>query len=174
MDILHIERMLILLIEFHKYQDVNIARLKHLYRCSIVDEALKKNLNVPENEYILLAEQNFYADIRDLFNNLGTLFVWEENDVYLSALRIEQYCDGLLVTWLETDPDFRRKGNGRRLLISTIRELKNNSALKIYAHIHKGNHASIALHLSCGFEKISNSAKLLDGSVLPNMQTYCC
>ena len=96
--------------------------------------------------------------------------IWEAEGRYVSALRLEPYRDGLLLEALETAPDQRRKGYGRRLILSVLEQFPG---VKIYSHVHKRNLPSLAIHEKCGFRRISEQAVYIDGSVNSRACTLC-
>ena len=66
------------------------------------------------------AEQDFYQYLSDVFFHQENSFyaVWTNNGVYVSALRIEPYMDGVLLCALETALNSRRNGYARKLISS--------------------------------------------------------
>ena len=125
----------------------------------------------PDNYSTVLAEQEFYAYLRQCFFTLPSAryFLWEEQGRKVSALRCEGYRDGLLLTALETAPDCRGKGYATSLLKAVLQYLGKG---KIYVHIHRSNEASLTVHQRCGFVKIKSGARLLDGSYSREYDTY--
>ena len=95
--------------------------------------------------------------------------IWVEKDVYVSALRLEPYEDGLLLEALETAPAYRRKGYAEKLMRAVQMEFPQ----KIYSHVSKKNTASLAVHKKCGFRQVLDYAKYIDGSVVRNAVTLC-
>ena len=120
---------------------------------------------------IVLAEREFYAYLRQCFFTLPSAryFVWEEQGRAVSAVRCEAYSDGVLLTALETAPEYRRKGCATALLQAVLLQLGQE---KVYVHIRQDNKASLAVHLRCGFAKVKSGARLLDGSYSRNYDTY--
>ena len=118
------------------------------------------------------AEQDFYAYLRDdFFRTRGAAYgVWEIGGVYVSALRLEPYRDGLLLTALETRPDQRGKGYAKDLVSQAVAA----AGQTVYSHVGKKNTASLRVRLACGFEKISDSALYLDGSADSRCMTLRC
>jgi RimJ/RimL family protein N-acetyltransferase len=116
------------------------------------------------------AEQEFSDYLRrDFFSVKGAFYcIWTENGVYLSALRMEPYKDGILLCALETKPSARSKGYATALLKAALNEVD----LPVYSHIRKGNRASVAVHRACGFRLQHEGARFLDGSVSSNSNTY--
>ncbi len=84
---------------------------------------------------------------------------------YVSALRLERFEDGFLLSGLQTAPHHRNKGYGSRLLQDVLASLCQQDRLPVYSHIHKKNKISLRLHCTAGFCIISDYAKLLDGTV---------
>lgn len=126
---------------------------------------------LPENRQILNAEQSFYQYLKEsFFPTKGAVYaIWEEGGIYISALRLEPYEDGLLLEALETAPAYRRKGYAEKL----IRSVQGNFPQKMYSHISKRNAPSLAVHEKCGFRKVLDYARYIDGSVARNAVTLC-
>lgn len=98
----------------------------------------------------------------------GAVYCLSEGSVYVSALRLEPYRDGSLLTALETAPEHRGRGYAQKLLMGVMEQVDG----KIYSHIDNRNRASLAVHKACGFEKILDYAAYLDGSVSTRAGTY--
>lgn len=128
-------------------------------------------LGEPEGYRPVLAEQEFYAYLRQCFFTLPSAryFLWEEQDRAVSAVRCEGYRDGILLTALETAPDCRGKGYATSLLKAVLQYLGKG---KVYVHIERTNEASLAVHRRCGFVKIKSGARLLDGSYSREFHTF--
>lgn len=121
----------------------------------------------PRGLALEMAEQDFRQYLREVFfPTPGTLCaIWEVDGKYVSALRLEPYRDGFLVTGLETAPEQRRKGYGGALLQALLESLADQGPVKVYSHVHKRNIASRKTHEKCGFREISDCAVYLNGSV---------
>lgn len=119
------------------------------------------------------AEQDFYQYLRDAFFSVKDAFyaVWCVENQYVSAVRAEPYRDGMLLEALETAPQYRRKGYATKLLSAVIPAVRETGYAKLYAHVSKQNLASLSVHEKCGFSKLSNSAVLIDGSVMNSYLT---
>ncbi len=131
------------------------------------------NAASPDDAMPMNAEQNFYAGLRDFFSVPGAFYaVWAPEKRYKAALRIEPYAGGLLLSCLATAPQERRKGYATALMKAVLTHLKASAPVRLYSHIALANKASLAVHKACGFRMLSESARLLDGSVLPEMATY--
>ena len=128
--------------------------------------------NAEKDGGILQAEQDFYQYLREcFFPTPGAMYaIWQEDGEYISALRLEPYKDGLLLAALETAPEYRRRGFAQKLLLAVLTELVGT---KIYSHVSKRNLPSLAVHEACGFQKISDFAAYIDGSVDHRAVTLC-
>lgn len=154
--------------------------LKEIAFSALMDVYMESNLenseefwpDLPESTRLLRAEQEFYQYLREsFFPAEGAVYaIWQEDGRYVSALRLEPYRDGLLLEALETAPLQRRKGYAKKLLKAVQAYLSEQSAVKVYSHVGKKNTASLAVHEKCGFQRISEQAVYIDGSV----NSYCC
>lgn len=123
--------------------------------------------------YSLQEEMEFEDYLRQVFfRTEGAVYcAWEQNGRYVSALRLEPYEDGMILAGLETAPDARGRGYATALIRGVMERLVNG---RVYAHIHHGNTASIKVHQRCGFRKIADHARFLDGSVSTAAGTFLC
>ena len=114
------------------------------------------------------AEERMLSYLReDFFSIRGAVCaLWEVEGRYVSALRLEPYKDGYLITAVETAPQDRRKGYAKALLQAVI----NHFGGPVYSHIEKSNKPSLNLHQTCEFTLCADSAVLLDGTVTSR---YC-
>ena len=125
-----------------------------------------------ENLRILYAEQDFYNYLVEFFKERSARYaVWEHEGSYMSALRIERYSDGLLLSALETLPSHRRKGFASSLIAATLKYLRTDGRGILYSHVNKRNFASLNGHKKCGFEIISDRAVYLDGTTVTEAYT---
>lgn len=117
-----------------------------------------------------LAEQAFYDYLHDVFfPTPGARYaVWIAGNQYVSALRLEPYGDGFLLEGLETIPGCRGRGYASKL-ISAVQE---RIAQPVYSHVDKRNVPSLAVHHSCGFRILRDSAVLVDGTVSSRACTF--
>lgn len=125
-----------------------------------------------ESEFrqLALAEEEAYAQLEAFFAQTGARqYVFCVDGEYRCAARVEPYRDGWLLTALTTAPHRRRQGYA----IALLREITRRHR-RVYAHIHRKNEASIAVHRKCGFAKLRDSAVLLDGTATMAMATYFC
>lgn len=126
----------------------------------------------PEGRQIALAEQEFYQYLQQVFFRTkdARYLILEEDNRYISALRLEPYQDGLLLEALETAPAYRQKGYGAHLMQAAIETV---GTTKVYSHVAKRNTASLRTHEKCGFVKILDHAVYADGSVNDVCCTLC-
>ena len=124
---------------------------------------------MPLKEALFQAEQDFYAYMTQELLTTENAFcaLWGD---YEAMLRMEPFLDGYLLTGLASLPSVRRRGIATKLLQQTLTMLPD--ATKIYSHVDKDNIPSVAFHEKFGFQCISNSAKMLDGSLLHNFWTF--
>ncbi len=124
--------------------------------------------------YGLEKETEFYNYLRGCFfdTNDGVYCLWEEEGVYVSALRLEPYKDAMILAGLETAPNYRCRGFATLLVTEVLDWLDKQHILKVYSHIHRSNQPSVSVHLRCGFRKVNDCAVFLDGSASSKFGTY--
>lgn len=161
-----------MLLVFEKLRDMCFSGLMAVYEESNRENGEEFWPDMEQNQRVIRAEQEFYQYLRQVFfsTELARYYVWEEQGVYLSALRLEPYRDGMLLEALETHPAYRRMGYAARM-IRAVQEACPN--LKIYSHVGKRNKASLITHERCGFRRISDQAVYADGSVNSRSYTLC-
>jgi len=119
-------------------------------------------------EQLRLGEEMFRESVFAFLRiNGAALALWSDSGRCNSALRLEPYLDGLLLSCLETAPEDRGKGAAAALLDAVL----ENSRCKIYSHVHKDNTISLKLHLNAGFSVFSDYSSLLDGTVTHSYYT---
>lgn len=150
--------------------ELPFGNLMDIYAQSNCEKAHQRFDETDEHS-IALAEQEFYGYLRQCFFTRpeSRYFLWYVGDRAVSAVRCESYGDGVLLTALETAPNCRGNGYAKALLKEAVQFLNKEN---VYVHIHRSNEASVAVHLACGFEKIKNGARMLDGSYCPDYDTY--
>lgn len=155
-----------------KLAELNFDKLMQIYAEAIEENGREFYPNVDRFESILRARDDFYQYLREVFFPVRGAFyaILVEDGVYMSALRMEPYRDGLLLEAVETAPQYRKKGYATVLLKHVLGSLGRS---RVYSHVSKNNLASIRLHTSCGFEKVSDSAAYIDGSVSTRACTFC-
>lgn len=151
-----------MLLFFESADDLDLAQLSRIYKESLGNGSSFKST------------QDFYNYFQyDFFSISNTACaVWEENGEYISALRLEPYHGGLLITGIETLPEQRGNGIAGKLMRAVLEHLKSTGIRRIYSHIHSKNIPSIRLHRDCGFSLAFDYAVFLDGSVSQWYDTY--
>lgn len=157
---------------FNNLHDIDFRQLMDVYAETNIMNGTERYGRYSENLRILYAEQDFYNYLCLFFKeNSARYAVWERDGVYMAALRIEHYADGLIMSALETAPEHRCKGCASLLIKSTIRYLKTLGKGMLYSHINKSNYASLLVHKRCGFRVISEEAEYLDGTIVRDAYT---
>ena len=124
-------------------------------------------------EQIRLSELDFLSYLRDsFFAKQGTVYmIWQVDNRYVSALRLEPNRDGLLLEALETLPEERRKGYAISLIAAVQEWLRDSGKSKLYSHVSKKNVPSLKTHMHCGFEVYLDYAVYSDGRLNQNAYT---
>ena len=153
---------------FHSLNSIHFSKLMHVY-----SESNRKNADIqfPQEERnlaLMQVEQDFYQYLKQCFFTTHGAFyaVWQQSDVYVSALRVEPFQDGMLITGLETAPEHRRCGYAVQLIGAVADILRQQGLHCIYSHVDKQNHPSLKAHLACGFDRVLEHAVYIDGSVV--------
>lgn len=125
------------------------------------------------NVGMIYAEQDFYAYIRDVFLKTEGAFygIMEMHGMYVCAVRVEPYLDGMLIAGLETMPSCRSRGFAYELLSEVGAYLVDCGCTAVYSHIHKDNFSSLRVHEKCGFTCLREDAVLIDGTISYDMRT---
>lgn len=160
-----------MLLTCSRFDQLNLDELMQVYIEDNIENGAAHYPNESEKMQLQLAELDFEEYLRrDFFVAVNArYYVWEEKGKYISALRLEPYKDGLLLCALETRPDCRCMGYAKQLIYQVL----SLTELPVYSHISKRNIASIHAHINCGFQKLREGAKYLDGSVNMKSDTYC-
>lgn len=129
-----------------------VSRLFDVYAESMADLSTsfssKRDMHASYREFL----EGFVSDPGHL------VLVEEDGGVWKSGLRAVSFGDGRwFVEAVETDPDARRQGYGRLLLIHASEHLRSLGAQEITCCIYESNVASRRLHAGCGFSATSES-----------------
>lgn len=145
-------------------RQLSFSALMEVYAGSNLEKAREEYFREPEAVGLRLAEEDFYGYLsRVFFTEQGSVYaIWVEKERYVSALRLERWQNGLLVTGLETAPDCRGRGYAGMLIRAVLEKYPGEN---IYSHVHRENKASLAVHEHCGFQRILEYSRYLDGSV---------
>jgi len=157
-----------------KLDELKFGQLMAVYEEGNRENGQELYPDLSAGEQMLRTEQDFYQYLRDDFFKAeeAAYYLWQINNSYVSALRLEKYRDGLLLEALETIPDKRGEGYASSL-IRAVQQLPELAGRKIYSHVGKWNEASLKTHKRCCFEIISDRAVYVDGSVNDRCYTLC-
>ena len=144
-------------------EELDFCALMEVYDEGNKENALKFWPEKSPEERTALALESYYEYLRDGFygESQGTYYIYEETGVYMAALRLESFEDGMLLEALETRPDARQKGFATKL-IKEVQALLP-SGTRVYSHVSKSNAASIAVHRACDFEIVCDWVICDDG-----------
>ena len=147
---------------YHDLNSLSFSKLADVYEESNRNNADRRYPEIDRNAAYLCAEQDFYGFLSEVFYRTEGAYyaVLEEQGSYCSAVRVEPYQDGFLLSGLETAPKCRRKGYGTAL----ISEVLSSVGYPVYSHVEKDNIPSLNLHKACGFTIVQNDAIYLDGT----------
>lgn len=150
---------------FFKLKELDFEQLMAVYEEGNMENAAEFFPDAPPAVQLERAKQAFEDYLReDFFRVSGAFYaVWEDAGEYVSALRLEPYGDGWLLEALETRPCRRKKGYAVKLITAALERFPKGT--HVYSHVGKRNTASMATHLRCGFEKVQDYAKYVDGTV---------
>ena len=162
-----------MLLIINRFSELNYSKLMNVYLEYIINAGKEHYPYFSDEEQRFHAEFDFYHYLNSVFFRQPNSFyaIWEDGGEYKAALRLEPYCDGLLLCALETAPEARQHGFATSLIESVLRYLREQNIGTIYSHVSKTNIPSMKVHLKCGFQITGNHAVHLDGSVLRNSYT---
>lgn len=154
-----------------KIHQLDFSKLMEIYIEGNQENGALLCRDMSPNQQLLQAEQAFYQYLTgSYFQTQGAMYaIWTEQGQYISALRLEPFLDGLLLEALETAPAFRRQGYGMKL----IQAVQKAYPQKIYSHVSKRNIPSLRIHEKCGFCRVLDYARYIDGSVSQTAVTLC-
>ena len=161
-----------MLIIARSMRELSFGKLMEVYREGNLEKGRELWPEESPARQMALAEQDFYQYLQQVFfkTDGAAYLIWEEDHIYASALRLEPYRDGLLLTALETIPEMRRLGYGKRIVMEALKE---TGGTKIYSHVGKKNLASLQTHEACGCVRMQDFAVYADGSVDNKAWTLC-
>lgn len=154
-----------------KFSELDFDKLMTIYEETNRRDAAQRHPQESEYRSLAMAESDFRQYLMEtFFRTKGAYYaIWEHDGTWVSALRMEPYRDGVLLTALETAPEYRGRGFGRSLVTAVLAQCE----VPVYSHVEKKNAASLHVHKKCGFQVILDYAVYLDGSVLPGSFTMC-
>lgn len=161
-----------MLIVVKNMRELNFSALMEIYVEGNLENGQDQWPEETPERKLFLAEEAFQQYLWEIFfPTPGALYaVWCVEGRYVSALRLEPYRDGLLMEALETAPEHRRKGYASALLEAVLDQLVPG---KLYSHVSKRNLPSLRTHEKMGFQRISEQAVYIDGSVNDRCCTLC-
>lgn len=155
-------------------RELDFYKLTRVYEQSIRNDGALFYPSLSPERQIICAEQDFYNYLNVFFSdNISFCALWHEDENYMSAMRMEPYRDGFLISGLETLPEARGRGYACKLLRTTVNYLINNGSSRVYSHVDKRNIPSLSVHKKAGFCIISDCARYVDGSVTHQSYTLC-
>lgn len=163
-----------MLVVIRSMRDLRFGELMRVYEQSNLEQGRLKWPDEPEGQQMAQAEQDIYGYLRQCLFTLpgAAVCVWQVEGQYVSALRLEPWKNGMLLTGLETAMDQRGKGYANALIRAVQEQLAQQGKVRLYSHIRKVNAASIHVHEKCGFRLFRDHAVFLDGSVDRRSSTY--
>ena len=157
-----------------KAQELDICKLRDVYAESLGDLVSPGDNQFGGNTHALRKQEQFYSDIYAFLKVSHAFYgIWTEDGNYVSAVRVEQFSDGMLLSGLETTPKYRGQGFAKNLVEAVAEYLKQIGITKLYSHVSKNNCASLSVHRACGFEVVGDTATFLDGSASSCYVTLC-
>lgn len=150
---------------------INKEIVKNLY--AIYTESMQENLQ--NGQYRNMQEMlcDYEVFLKDFTAKPNQLVIVEnQNDVWVSALRaIETKPSHWHIEAVETRPDSRQQGYGKKLLKHTLEYLTKRGMKSADCSIAKSNIASKKLHTHCGFV-CTNQSPNYNGQSSKNTQIY--
>lgn len=146
-----------MLLEFTTMTDDQAMRMIR----SIYTEGCRENAQLewrhPDTSDLAAAiaaeEQDFLEFVREfLSEERNRYYVLEENDEWVSALRLTHIDDFYYLEALETAENHRKEGCAVHLMNEVITLLRTRGAVELRSNVDKENTASLATHKKCGFE----------------------
>ena len=162
------------LLRFDRIEELDVPRLMGVYRESNLD-------NVPYffpeekdlEKGLRRVEERFFDHLRTVFFSTpgNRYYVLEDDGRWASAIRlypVPERPGACYAEALETAPDLRRRGYGRKLMELLFFSLAQDGPFELTDSVHKQNEASLAFHRSVGFEVFQeNAVSALTGNVNP-------
>lgn len=161
-----------MLVNVDSFEELDFSSLMEIYLEGNQENAEYFYGEEPPERGLALAIRDAKRYLRDdFFLRPGArYYIWTENGKYISALRLEPHADGLLLEALETRPDRRRMGYGKKLIAAVLAQLPVGT--HIYSAVTKWNEASLAFHNACGFCKYLDYCVESDGTISNDHVTF--
>jgi len=154
----------------NKICDVDFTQMANVYLQSNLEYGRSNCRNGTTWEQLRCGEMNMRDSLCCFLRTKGAILaLWDCGGCCVSALRLEPYLDGFLLSCLETAPEACGKGYGTELVKAAAAYIDG----RVYSHIHKKNAASLAVHKKASFVICADHARLLDGTVSQAYYTLC-
>lgn len=138
----------------NSFSQIDRTKLMELYHEGNVENVAY--IQPPCNDIakgIKIIEDGFMDFLKNEFYHLSEAkyYILEENDKYLSGLRLNKIDDFYLMEALETAPQYRKQGFACKLINDVKKSFENKGEFVIRSNVSKKNIASINTHKKCGF-----------------------
>lgn len=157
--------------KIESFAQMDGRKLMDLYREGNIENTAYFYPDLDEDLALVRVERRFLRYLEtDFFAKPGNVYwVWEENGVWVSALRLSALAPGdYYLEALETHPDFRRRGCGEKLLEAVLAALKAQGPFRLRDCVGKKNEPSLGIHRKCGFTiAAQDGVNCLSGEVNP-------
>lgn len=144
-----------MLLEFKKMTNEEMYRLVHdVYFEASFEIAKEKHPNLSDLTEAIREEEHYFVEkfLNKFFSkNENVYYVLEEEDKWVSALRLTKLDGFYYLEALETAPNQRKKGYASKLICEVIKLIEKNEQAVIRSNVNKTNYASLATHKKCGF-----------------------
>ena len=163
-----------MLLEFTTMNEKEMYYMVHnVYSEASYEIAKDKHPEMQDLEEAIQEEEQYFVEKflgKFMSKNENTYYVWEENGVWVSALRLTKLDGFYYMEALETAPEERGKGYATKLISETIDLLRSRGEVIIRSNVGKKNNVSHATHLKCGFEvEHENGINYITGTVRENV-----
>lgn len=139
-----------------KIEEIDFNKLMDIY-----EESNWENLSMVESDIDEKSDKNIlYQKVRQAYTDYlkndflksgkNYLAILIDEKSYLSALRLFDEGKYFLLEALETNPSFRRKGYGEKLLSKVLDNFANREEIR--SEVGKNNKKSLNLHKKLGFK----------------------
>ncbi len=142
-----------MLLIFKEMSKDDMYRMVHsVYIEASYEIAKEKNPELADLSDAIKKEEFYFVEKflgKFMSKNENTYYVLEENNKWVSALRLTKFEDFYYMEALETAPEYRKKGYACKLIQEVIRYL--GEGVVIRSNVRKTNTASLVTHKKCGF-----------------------
>ena len=139
-----------------KSEEIDFNKLMDIY-----EESNRENLSMVESDIDEKSDKNIlYQKVRQAYTDYlkndflksgkNYMAILIDDKSYLSALRLYDEGKFFLLEALETNPNFRRKGYGEKLLSKVLDNFANREEIR--SEVGKNNKKSLNLHKKLGFK----------------------